>query len=57
MLLDKILKNLKDSGQQKSYTIGNKSYTYSELNQYVSNIHNFVINIDKEKRPIIVYRT
>lgn len=57
MLLDRILKNLKESSKQKAYTIDNKSYTYRELNQYVSNIYEFIINIDKEKRPIMVYRT
>lgn len=55
MILDEILKNLKNKGKNKAYTINNKSYSYEELYKFVCNIYYFILLNNKEKKPIIVY--
>ena len=55
MILDEILKNLKNKRKDKAYTINNQTYSYDELYQYTSNIYQFILLKNKEKKPIIVY--
>jgi len=55
MILDKILENLKNNKNNKAYTINNKSYSYEDFYKFVCNIYNFLLEEDKEKKPIIVY--
>lgn len=55
MILDEILKNLKNGHQDKAYTENNISYTYKEFYKYVCNIYKFLITNNKEKRDVIVY--
>lgn len=54
MILDDILKVLKTS-KEKAYTIDENNYTYSELYKFVCNIYHFLLNENKENRPVIVY--
>ena len=55
MILDEILNILKRNSEAKAYTIGEKSYTYSELYKYVANIYTYLLKENKEKKPVIVY--
>ena len=55
MILDDILKVMKQKSENKAYTINEKSYTYKELYKYVCNIYKFLLNENKEKKPVIVY--
>ena len=55
MMLDDILKKLKNNGQNIAYTINGNSYSYKELYKFVSNIYYFLLVENKEKQPIIVY--
>ena len=55
MILEEILKNLKSKGNNKAYTINDKSYSYDELYKYICNIYKFILLNNKEKKPIIVY--
>lgn len=55
MILDDILKILKEKSNNKSYTIKNKSYSYKQLYKFVCNIYHFLLKENKEKRPVIVY--
>lgn len=50
MILDDILKILKKKSNQKAYTIGEKSYTYAEFYKYVSNIYEFLLKENKQKK-------
>ncbi len=54
MILDDILKVLKTS-KERAYTIDNNNYTYSELYKFVCNIYHFLLNENKENKPVIVY--
>jgi D-alanine--poly(phosphoribitol) ligase subunit 1 len=55
MILDDILKILKSNSNNKAYTIGDKSYTYSELYKYVCNIYYYLLEKNINKLPVIVY--
>lgn len=55
MILDEILKKLKENNDYRAYTIDEKSYTYKEFYKYVCNIYNFLLMKDIGKKPIIVY--
>ena len=55
MILDDILKILKEKSNNKAYTITNQSYSYKELYKFVCNINQFLITENKEKRPVVVY--
>lgn len=55
MILEEILKNLKNQGKNKAYTINNQSYSYEELYRFVCNIYQFILLNNKEKKPIMVY--
>ena len=55
MILDDILKILKEKSEDKAYTINNESYSYKQLYKFVCNIYHFLLKENKEKRPIIVY--
>ena len=54
MILDEILNILKFSNDV-AYTVDNKSYTYKELYKYVCNIYHLLLQINKNKRPVVVY--
>jgi len=55
MILEDILERLKNSKQDKAYTEKYISYTYEELYKFVCNIYNFLIENNKEKKPVIIY--
>lgn len=55
MILDDILKILKSNSNNKAYTIGYESYTYSELYKYVCNIYYYLLRKNTNKLPVIVY--
>lgn len=55
MILDDILKILKEKSNDKSYTINNESYTYTQLYKFVCNIYHFLLKENKQKKPVIVY--
>ena len=55
MILDDILKILKSNSNTKAYTIGDESYTYSELYKYVCNIYYYLLEKNTNKLPVIVY--
>ena len=55
MILDDILCILKNKSDSKAYTIGEKSYTYEELYKYVANIYTYLLEKNKEKKPVVVY--
>ena len=55
MILDDILKILKEKSNDKAYTINNESYSYKQLYQFVCNIYYFLLKENKEKQPVIVY--
>lgn len=55
MILNEILEIIKKSKPFKAYTINNKTYTYGDLYKYVSNIYEFLLKENPEKKTIIVY--
>lgn len=55
MILDDILKILKEKSDNKAYTINNESYTYTQLYKFVCNIYHFLLKENKQKKPVIVY--
>ena len=55
MILDDILKVLKNNGTKKAYTVNNISYSYEKLYMFVCNIYNFLLKENKDKKPIVVY--
>ena len=55
MILDDILKILKEKSSNKAYTINNKSYSYKQLYKFVCNIYHFLLKENKEKKPVVVY--
>ena len=52
MILDDILKILKENSNYTAYTIGNKSYTYSELHKFICNLYNFILTQKNNNNPI-----
>lgn len=55
MILDDILKVLKERTSNKAYTINDKSYSYKELYKFVCNIYHFLLKENKDKKPVVVY--
>ena len=55
MILDEILNVLKRENGDTAYIEKNISYTYNELYRFVSNIYNFLLLNNTEKKPVIVY--
>ncbi len=55
MILDDILKELKNGLNNKAYTIDDKSYTYKELYKFVCNIYHFLLKENSSKQPVVVY--
>ncbi len=55
MILDDILKALKERKSNKAYTINDKSYSYKELYKFVCNIYHFLLKENKDKKPVVVY--
>ena len=55
MILDDILKILKEKSSDKAYTVNNESYSYKQLYKFVCNIYHFLLKKNKEKRPVVVY--
>lgn len=55
MILDDILKILKEKSDYKAYTVNGESYTYKEFYKYVCNIYYYLLKENKDKRPVIVY--
>ena len=55
MILDEILDVLKNNETKNAYTVNNISYSYKKLYMFVSNIYNFLLKENKDKKPIVVY--
>lgn len=55
MILDDILKVLKERVSNKAYTIDDKSYSYKELYKFVCNIYHFLLKENREKKPVVVF--
>ena len=55
MILDEILKILKNNSNSIAYRIGENKYTYKQLYQYVCNIYHFLLENNKNKKPVVVY--
>ena len=55
MILDDILKILKEKSSDNAYVVDNESYSYKQLYKFVCNIYNFLLKENKEKRPVVVY--
>ena len=55
MILEEILTNLKNKKEKIAYISNEHSYTYSELYNYVCNIYAYLIENNKEKRPVVLY--
>lgn len=55
MILDDILKNLKDKSFKKAYTINDKSYSYNEFYKFVCNIYHFLISKEIPNKTVVIY--
>lgn len=55
MILDEILAVLKKENKNIAYAENNIRYSYNELYRFVSNIYNFLLLNNTEKKPVIVY--
>lgn len=55
MILDDILKNLKDVSFKKAYTINDKSYSYNEFYKFVCNIYQFLISKEIPNKTVVIY--
>lgn len=55
MLLDDILKILKNKSNDKAYTIEDKSYNYAELYKFICNIYKYLLISNPNKQPVVVY--
>lgn len=55
MILEKMLKQLKEGKQNRAYTINDETYSYQELYKFVCNIYHFLLIANKEKKPVVVY--
>lgn len=55
MILEDILNILKKENTDIAYTENGISYSYSKLYKFVSNIYNFLLLNNIEKKPVIVY--
>lgn len=55
MILEDILNILKKENTDIAYTENDISYSYSKLYKFVSNIYNFLLLNNIEKKPVIVY--
>lgn len=55
MILDDILKVLKEKSNNKAYTINDKSYSYKQLYKFVCNIYHFLLKENKEKKNVVIY--
>ena len=55
MILDDILKILKSNSNSIAYRIGENKYTYKQLYKYVCNIYHFLLENNKNKKPVVVY--
>ena len=55
MILDDILKILKNKSDDKAYTVNGKSYTYKDMYKYVCNLYDFLLKQNKQRKPVVVY--
>lgn len=55
MLLDDILRILKSNSKKIAYRIGECSYTYTQLYQYVCNLYHYILGNNIDKTPIVIY--
>lgn len=55
MIFDEILNVLKRKGNNIAYTINQEKYTYDQLYMFVSNIYNWLLDKNLNKKPVIVY--
>ena len=55
MILDDILKNLKDKSFKKAYTINDETYSYNEFYKLVCNIYHFLISREIPNKTVVIY--
>ena len=55
MVLEEILKNLKECGNEKVFNNGEIEVSYKTLYKYTKNLYNYIIRTKKDNTPIIVY--
>ena len=55
MVFKEILNVLKLKGNNIAYTINQEKYTYNQLYMFVSNIYNWLLDKNLNKKPVIVY--
>ena len=55
MILEDILEILREKSNNKAYTIDDRSYTYEQFYKFVCNLYEYLLEENKERRPVIVY--
>lgn len=55
MLLENILKQIKEHQDQIAYTVNSKRYTYKEFYKYVCNIYWLLLEKNNKQKPVLVY--
>ena len=55
MLLENILKQIKEHQEQIAYTVNSKRYTYKEFYKYVCNIYWLLLEKNNKQKPVLVY--
>lgn len=55
MFLEETLRILQKKSRRKAYSNYKKSYSYSELYQYVCNLYYFILKNTNTKTPIVIY--
>lgn len=55
MILEDILEILREKSNNKAYTMDGRSYTYEQFYKFVCNLYDYLLEVNKERRPVIVY--
>lgn len=55
MLLENILKQIKEHQDQIAYTVNSKRYTYKEFYKYIRNIYWLLLEKNNKQKPVLVY--
>ena len=55
MLLENILKQIKEHQEQIAYTVNSKRYTYKEFYKYICNIYWLLLEKNNKQKPVLVY--
>lgn len=55
MLLENILKQIKEHQEQIAYTVNSKRYTYKEFYKYICNTYWLLLEKNNKQKPVLVY--